>query len=168
MKILTYPHPSLQRKSGSIKIFNKELANIAKKMFHLMYKLNGVGLAANQVGLPYSIAVINPTRKESEEIVLVNPRLIKASRETIHEDEGCLSVPGVSAQVKRHLGVTCEYYNLKGEKAVLDARELLAKILQHEIDHLNGILFIDRLSAEERQEALRKNPLLNDKDENIK
>lgn len=158
MKILTYPHPSLQKKSGAIKIFNKELANIARKMFQFMYKLNGVGLAATQVGLPYSIAVINPTRQTSDEIVLINPRFIKTSRETVHEDEGCLSVPGLSARVKRHIGVTCEYHNLKGEKAVLEARELLARILQHEIDHLNGILFIDRLTDDERKALLTKSP----------
>jgi len=168
MKIMTYPHPSLQRKSGTVKVFNKELANIARKMFQLMYKLNGVGLAATQVGLPYSIAVINPTRKTSDEIVLLNPRLIKTSKEIITEDEGCLSVPGISAQVKRHISVTCEYHNLKGEKTVLEARELLAKILQHEIDHLNGILFIDKLSANERKLALKENPLLSNKNEDVK
>lgn len=168
MKILTYPHPALQRKSVTVKVFNKELANIARKMFQLMYKLNGVGLAATQVGLPYSIAVINPTRKTSDEIVLLNPRFIKTSKETITEDEGCLSVPGVSAQVKRHISVTCEYHNLKGEKIILEARELLAKILQHEIDHLNGILFIDKLSANERKSALSENPLLSNKNEDTK
>ena len=167
MKILTYPHPTLRKKAAVIKVFNKELANIARKMFQFMYKLNGVGLAATQVGLPYSIAVINPTRKAADEIVLINPRFIKTSRETVTEDEGCLSVPGLSARVKRHLGVTCEYYNLKGEQVILEARELLARILQHETDHLNGILFIDRLSAEERKSALQKNPLLKDKNEDI-
>ncbi|MEK7309620.1 MAG: peptide deformylase [Planctomycetota bacterium] len=166
MKILTYPHPSLQRKSAAIKVFNKELAKIAKDMFQFMYKLNGVGLAATQVGLPYSIAVINPSRKTSDEIVLINPRFTKTSRETVREDEGCLSVPGLSARVKRHSGVTCEYHNLKGEKVVLEARELLARILQHEIDHLNGILFIDRLADDERKILLTKRPAKT-KDEDI-
>lgn len=158
MKILTYPHPSLKRKSTAIKMFNKELAKIAKAMFQFMYKLNGVGLAATQVGLPYSIAVINPTRKTSDEIVLINPLFTKASRETVQEDEGCLSVPGISARVKRHTDVTCEYYNLKGEKVILEAHELMARILQHEIDHLNGILFIDRLTDDERKILLDKSP----------
>lgn len=167
MKILTYPHPALGKKAPAIRLFNKELANITRKMFQLMYKLNGVGLAANQVGLPYSIAVINPTRKESDELVLVNPRITKTSSETIIEDEGCLSLPGISAQVRRHIGVTCEYCDLKGEKKVLAAQALLAKILQHEIDHLNGILFIDRISVAERQVALQANPLLKDKHEDL-
>lgn len=156
MKILTYPNPSLKKKAAPIKTFNKELAKIAKEMFQFMYKLNGVGLAATQVGLPYSIAVINHTRKTSDEIVLINPRFIKAGPEIVNEEEGCLSVPGLSARVKRFGSVTCEYHNLKGEKVVLEARELLARILQHEIDHLNGILFIDRLGEDERKALLNK------------
>ncbi|MBI5778598.1 MAG: peptide deformylase [Planctomycetes bacterium] len=158
MKILTYPNPSLKRKSTSIKVFNKELAKIAKEMFQFMYKLNGVGLAATQVGLPYSIAVINPTRQPADEIVLINPRFTKTGPGTINEEEGCLSVPGISARVKRFTAVTCEYHNLKGEKAVLEARDLLARILQHEIDHLNGVLFIDRLGEDERKILLNKSP----------
>jgi len=158
MKILTYPHPSLKRKAAAIKVFNKELAKIAKDMFQFMYKLNGVGLAATQIGLPYNIAVVNPTRKTSDEIVLINPRFTKASKETVNEEEGCLSVPGISARVKRHTGVTCEYYNLKGEKIILEARELLARILQHETDHLNGVLFIDRLTDDEKKALLSKVP----------
>jgi len=167
MKILTYPHPSLKRKSTPIKVFNKELAKIAKEMFQFMYKLNGVGLAATQIGLPYSIAVINPTRKTSDEIVLINPRFTKIGPGTVSEEEGCLSVPGISARVKRFNSVICEYHNLKGEKVVLEARELLARILQHETDHLNGVLFIDRLGEDERKLLLTKSPR-KAKDENIK
>jgi peptide deformylase len=159
MKMLTYPNPSLNKKAAAVKVFNKELAKTAKELFQFMYKFNGVGLAATQVGLPYSIAVINPTRKSADEIVLINPRLTKTGPEIVCEEEGCLSVPGVSARVKRFTGVTCEYHNLKGEKVVLEARDLLARILQHEIDHLNGILFIDRVPAGERKSLLESNPL---------
>lgn len=167
MKILTYPHPSLKKKSTLIKVFNKELAKIAKEMFQFMYKLNGVGLAATQVGLPYSIAVINPTRKTSDEIVLINPRFTKTGPGTVSEEEGCLSVPGISARVKRFTSVICEYHNLKGEKVVLEARELLARILQHETDHLNGVLFIDRLSEDERKLLLNKKQPSKTKNEGI-
>ncbi|MEW6026631.1 MAG: peptide deformylase [Planctomycetota bacterium] len=156
MKILTYPNPKLKRKAEAVKAFNKELAKIAKEMFQFMYKLNGVGLAATQIGLPYCLAVVNPTRQPAGEIVLINPRFTKTGPGTVNEDEGCLSVPGLSARVKRFANVTCEYQNLKGEKVVLEARELLARILQHEIDHLNGILFIDRLSEDERKLLLNR------------
>lgn len=166
LKIRTYPDPALKKKAEPVRAFNKELANIARNMFRIMYNLNGVGLAANQVGLSQRLVVINPTRNEADELVLVNPRLVRTGSEVIIEDEGCLSLPGISVLVRRHKDITCEYFSLKGEKRSLEAGGLMAKILQHEIDHLNGVLCIDRISEPQRRAALRKNPLLSEKNEN--
>jgi peptide deformylase len=158
MKILTYPHPFLNRKSIPVKIFNKNLHQLCQKMFELMYKQNGVGLAATQTGLPHSILVANQTKKTSDEIMLINPRIIKTSKETCEEEEGCLSFPGLSAKVKRSVKITCQSFNLEGEKTISDFEGLLSRVIQHEIDHLNGILFIDRL-PEDKKKLLIKNYL---------
>jgi peptide deformylase len=155
MKILTYPDPFLSRKSITVKSFNKNLRQLCQKMLELMYKQNGVGLAATQIGILYSIIVINPTKKTSDEIVLINPKIIKASPKVCEEEEGCLSIPNLSAKIKRLEKITCQFFNAEGRKNILDFDVFLSRIIQHEIDHLNGILFIDRLSADKRKLLLQ-------------
>lgn len=143
MKILVYPHPVLAKKAQPINVFDKRLGKFAREMFETMYAANGVGLAGTQVDFPYAIAVINITRKPADEIVLVNPKIVR-NIGTIICDEGCLSVPDVSVKVSRAKKVVCEAYDLSGRKFALTAEDLLARAVQHEIDHLNGVLIINR------------------------
>ena len=155
MKILVYPDPFLNKKTTLVKVFNKSIQKPVRKMFNMMYKENGVGLAANQIGLPHRILVINLTKMTSDEIVLINPKITKTSGK-ICEEEGCLSVPGLVAEVKRFTKVTCRTYNMKGQKIEAVFEGLLARVVQHEIDHLNGILFIDRLDEAKKKTLLKQ------------
>jgi len=156
MKIIVYPDPFLKKKTVSVKAFDKKLQKTVRKMFDMMYKENGVGLAANQIGVPYNIVVINPTKKKADEIIMVNPKITNAGGIVCEEEEGCLSVPGLAAKVKRFTKVSCEFHDLEGKKLKADIEGLLARVAQHEIDHLNGILFIDRLPEGEREVLIKK------------
>ena len=133
---------------------------MVREMFDLMYEANGIGLAANQVDLPYRLFVINlksdPDAKE-EEHVFLNP-VITSRKGNAEGEEGCLSIPGLYAQIKRPERVVLNAYNLAGEELNLELDGLFAKAVQHELDHLDGVLFIDRLSptgAIELREALQ-------------
>lgn len=147
MKILVYPHPALKQKAQSIKQFGRKLDKFVRQMFETMYKADGVGLAGPQVNVPYAVAVINVTRKPSDELVLINPKVIKAAGAVVC-DEGCLSFPSFSAKVKRSRNIVYEAFDTKGNKVTLAADDLLARAIQHEIDHLNGILLVDRMEKE--------------------
>jgi len=127
---------------------NPDLNKIVLSMFLIMYKSHGVGLAANQIGLPIKVAVINvdPAAKADEQIVLINPKIINSEGEQ-EAEEGCLSIPGISAPRKRAEKVTVETNDLDGETYTFEAEGLLAIACQHEIDHLNGKLFIDEISS---------------------
>jgi peptide deformylase len=148
LKIVQYPHPTLRRVSKPLKRVDSELHGMVREMFDLMYEANGVGLAANQVDLPYRLFVLNlrsdPAAKE-EEHVFLNP-VITGRKGTAEGEEGCLSIPGLYAQVRRPERVTLNAYNLSGEEVNLELDGLFARAAQHEIDHLDGVLFIDRLS----------------------
>jgi len=121
---------------------------MVREMFDLMYEANGIGLAANQVDLPYRLFVLNlksdPEAREDEQVFL-NP-VITGRKGNAEGEEGCLSLPGLYAQVKRPERVSLNAYNLAGEEINLDLDGLFARAVQHEIDHLDGVLFIDRLS----------------------
>ena len=148
MEILPYPHPALRWKSKPIVEINSDLRRIVEEMFELMYAAKGIGLAANQVGLPYRLFILNlaadPEEKE-EEIVFINPEIIRR-KGTTEGEEGCLSFPGMYGQVKRAAKVAIEAFNLKGECFEYALDELAARAVQHETDHLDGVLFIDRLT----------------------
>lgn len=148
MRIVQYPHPTLRHVSKPLKRVDAELHAIVREMFELMYQANGIGLAANQVDLPYRLFVINlksdPEARE-EEHVFINP-VITSRKGMAEAEEGCLSLPGVYGQVKRPERVELNAYNLAGEELNLQLDGLFARAVQHEIDHLDGILFIDRLS----------------------
>lgn len=127
---------------------DRELRDMIAQMFELMYKHEGVGLAANQVALPYRLFIANPTgdaKKKDQEFVFINP-VILAGKGQIEGEEGCLSIPGIVGQVPRKEKVRIEAYNLAGEVFTGDLDGLFARIVQHETDHLDGVLFIDRLS----------------------
>ncbi|MFH1226603.1 MAG: peptide deformylase [Planctomycetota bacterium] len=148
MRILTHPNPVLKRKAQPVKEINKRLSKLVREMFETMYKANGVGLAGPQVDFPFAVAVINLTRKPADEIVLINPRITKASGALIC-DEGCLSLPQFTAKIKRSKKVVCEAHDLAGKKVTIEAEDVLARAIQHELDHLNGILLLDRLEKSE-------------------
>ncbi|MFA5794347.1 MAG: peptide deformylase [Candidatus Brocadiia bacterium] len=148
MKILTHPHPALKRKAQPVKEINKRLVKFVRAMFDTMYKANGVGLAGPQVNFPFAVAVINLTRKPADEIVLINPKITKASGALICE-EGCLSLPEFTAKIKRSKKIVCEAHDLTGKRFAIEAEDILARAVQHELDHLNGVLLLDRMEKSE-------------------
>ena len=148
MKVLKHPHPILKYKCKPLQKINQELRDIVAEMFETMYAASGVGLAANQVGLPFRLFVMNPTgNKETkeEEYVFINPVLLKKNG-NVTDSEGCLSFPDVHADVVRSEVIEVESISLTGEEQHFKWKDRLARIVQHEIDHLNGIGFVDRLS----------------------
>lgn len=148
MEIVHYPHPTLRHVSKPLKRVDAELHAIVRQMFELMYENNGVGLAANQVDLPYRLFITNiegdPEVQEAEQ-VYINPVLSGAKGNT-EAEEGCLSIPNVYGQVNRAETITVTAYNLLGQMIEVNLDAFSARVVQHETDHLDGKLFIDRLS----------------------
>ena len=148
MRIVQYPYPTLRHVSKPLVRVDQELHGIVRGMFDLMYAANGVGLAAIQVDLPYRLFVLNlrsdPEAKD-EEHVFLNP-VLTGRKGMIEAEEGCLSVPSVYGQVRRPERVVLNAFDLAGEEVTMELEGLFARTVQHEIDHLDGILFIDRLS----------------------
>ena len=157
LDICTYPEKVLRERTKPIAHIDEEIARLADHMAEIMYKAPGIGLAANQLGVPKRLLVadISPRVPESDLIVLANPEIIIAEGELTIE-EGCLSVPDYQAEVKRHERVTVRGLDIHGEEVEIEAEGLLAVVLQHEIDHLNGVLFIDRISRLKRELFKRK------------
>lgn len=148
MHIITYPHPTLRHPSKPLKRVDAELRKIVAEMIDLMYEDDGIGLAANQVDLPYRLFVLNPTgdpEHKEHEYVFINP-VIARRQGGAEAEEGCLSLPGIHAHVRRPEKIVISAYNLQGEEMHLELDGLFARAVQHECDHLEGILFIDRLS----------------------
>lgn len=148
LQIIHYPHPTLRHVSKPLKRVDAELRSMIAEMFELMYDANGIGLAANQVDLPYRMFVLNltgdPDVKEAEQ-VFINPVLTHRKGSAVHE-EGCLSLPKLYADVRRAETVTVTAYDLSGVETTYEAKDLFSRAVQHETDHLDGVLFIDRLS----------------------
>jgi peptide deformylase len=155
--IVKYGDPVLEKPGATIKNFDAELEQLAEDMFASMYAANGVGLAAPQIGKSLRLAVVDVTAGKNPEakIVLVNPEIIHAEGE-VREEEGCLSIPGFRGYVMRPQFVTVRAQNLKGESFDLRGENLLARAFCHEIDHLNGILFLQHLSMLKRDLIRRK------------
>ena len=146
MRVRVYPDDVLRRVAGPAdeSSFGEDLEEFARRMICTMYAEAGVGLAAPQVGEPLRLIVIDASSERNSAQVLVNPVIVDASGREVME-EGCLSVPGVNGDVGRRGRVTVEFQTLAGEKTGFDAEGLFAHIIQHEIDHLDGMLFVDRL-----------------------
>ncbi len=156
MKVLEIPHPILREKAKPVEKVDNRIQTLLDDMLETMYASNGVGLAANQVGLLERIVVID-CAKEGEEpdiLQMVNPKIISHSDEILCRNEGCLSVPREYADVDRFSVVTVEYLDKNGEKKTRTADGLLGMAIQHELDHLDGILFIDYLSKLKRDKLL--------------
>ena len=156
-EIVKYPDPILQRPTEKVDVFDEELRALAADMFESMYKAVGIGLAAPQIGVGKRITVIDLSNKENPEdkIVLVNPEITHHEGKQVGE-EGCLSLPDIRDKVTRAAKVTVKAQDLDGNWFEMEGTELLARAFQHEIDHLDGILFPWRLSSLKRDLILRK------------
>lgn len=148
MSIKTYGVPILRSKTKSVTEFNEELAQTAERMKKTMQEANGVGLSANQVGIDKALFIA----KLGEDVyAFVNPELTPLSNETERTEEGCLSIPGVWVDVERYLKVHLRAQNLAGEPIELELEGYPARVIQHEVDHLAGVLIIDRIGTQERR-----------------
>lgn len=146
LPILKYPHPNLHKVAERVTKFDDELSQFAHDMLETMYEARGVGLAATQVDTHRRVVVMDVSEEGNEPRILINPEITHFSDELVDSEEGCLSIPGINEKVKRSATVKAQAQNLKGETFFIDADGLLAICLQHEVDHLNGILFIEKLS----------------------
>jgi len=142
----------LRKKSREVDVINEKIITLLKDMAETMYKAEGVGLAAPQIGVLKRIVVIDAGDGLLE---LINPRIVSETGEQV-EVEGCLSIPGVCGEVKRPAVVVVEAFNAKGENITIKGRELLARVLSHEIDHLDGILFKDKVIRFINEDELKK------------
>lgn len=161
MQIVQYCHPALRWKSQPVPEINDELRKIVRRMFELMYSANGIGLAANQVGLPLRLFVLNLTAdpKETEdELVFINPEILRR-KGTQESEEGCLSLPKLFKDVRRADEIVVEAFDLDGQGFELTVEELASRAIQHETDHLDGVLFTDRLTDSLKREVA---PILSD------
>jgi peptide deformylase len=147
MKIVRYPHPALRHRSRPLTSIDERIRRHAAEMLELMYASRGIGLAANQVALPYQLFVLNttgdPEQRELER-VCINPVVLER-KGTVEGEEGCLSFPGLFQKVRRAKTVKVQAYNMQGEAVEITASDLAARCWQHEIDHLNGVMFIAKM-----------------------
>ncbi len=157
LKIVKYPEPVLQQPGEPVTEFNDELRKFVADMFETMYAAQGIGLAAPQVAVPKRVTVIDLSmgKDPAQKLVLINPEVILREGKQ-YEEEGCLSFPDIREKVVRALRVTIRAQDENGKWFEMDGEELLSRAFQHEIDHLDGMLFIFRMSALKRDLALRK------------
>src|SRR6202041_2787485 len=156
-EIVKYPDPVLERPSEPVTEFDEELRKLVDDMFESMYAAKGIGLAAPQIGIPKRLTVIDLSfqKNPEEKIVLINPEIIFREGKQ-YEEEGCLSLPEIREKVSRAAKVRIRAQDAKGKWFEMDGQELLSRCFQHEIDHLDGVLFIFRMSALKRNLNLRK------------
>lgn len=151
--------PALRQEAQDVTVFDDGLRTLVRDMFATMYHAEGVGLAGPQVGLGKRVLVVDARDEDEPEagrLALVNPRIVEASKATERGTEGCLSIPGVDDLVERSVEVVVEAVDPEGNPLRIEAQGFMARVLQHEIDHLDGILFIDRLSPLKRQLLLKR------------
>lgn len=157
LEILRAPHPLLKTKAKPVEAIDDALRQLAADMFETMYKAPGIGLAAPQIGVLQRLVVVDVADgDERRPLVLVNPEIHWSSEEVATAEEGCLSLPNQFAEVTRPGAVRLSYLDQHGESRELAAEGLLARCVQHEIDHLDGVLFVDHLSALRRNMILRR------------
>ena len=157
LPILVYPSPIIRKRSLPVASINGELQRFIDDMVETMYAAPGVGLAAPQVGALKRVIVLDPhdDRKPSRLLALINPEIVAADGKIV-EEEGCLCIPDLKEDVARSSRVVVKAYDRNEKEIVLEGSGLLARILQHEVDHLNGVLFIDRLSTAKRELVKRR------------
>ncbi len=148
LEIVPHPHPALRWKSKEITRIDAELRQMIEQMFDLMYAARGIGLAANQVALPYRLFVINPTGdrdEKNEEKVFINPQITRRNGSE-EDEEGCLSLPEIYGPVTRATRIVVDAFDLSGQQFQLELEDLHARVVQHEYDHIEGVMFTDRVA----------------------
>lgn len=157
-EILVVPHPVLKQVSTPVTVVDDALRALMDDMLETMYGAPGIGLAAVQIGVPKRVIVMDLARQDEpqEPRFFVNPEIVWASEETAPYEEGCLSVPEIFDEVERPARVKLKYLNYEGQAVEEDAEGIFAVCIQHEMDHLEGVLFIDHLSRLKREQAIKK------------
>ena len=153
--IITYPDPRLRKRGAPVEIFDEEIIRIKDDMLETMYDANGIGLSATQVDIQKLILVADTSQHQNQPICLVNPKIVEASGQEIM-NEGCLSIPGIFADVQRAEHIVVEAQDEFGKAIRIATEGVLAVCIQHEMDHLQGKLFVDYLSAEKRRQVLEQ------------
>jgi len=151
--IKIYPDPVLRKISDEVHEINESTRALIKDMFEIMEEEGGIGLAAPQVGISKRIIVLSLKEKNFEKMALVNPVIVSSSKETAFMEEGCLSIPGINADVQRSTKLIARGLTRSGKMVEITASNLLTRVLLHEIDHLDGVLFIDRLGDKEKKKV---------------
>ena len=156
-KILKFPDQDLRTKAQVIETFDTALKALTDDMFETMHSVNGIGLAATQIGISKRVAVIDISQEKNEPFVIINPEIeILNTSKNEDYDEGCLSVPGFFETISRPSDIKLTYQDLNGEKKEIKPEGLLTKVVQHELDHLNGRLFVDHISELKRRRIRNK------------
>ena len=156
-KILKFPDQDLRTKAEVVETFDAALKTLTDDMFETMHSVNGIGLAATQIGISKRVAVTDISQDKSEPFVIINPEIeILNTSKNEDYDEGCLSVPGFFETVSRPSDIKLTYQDLNGEKKEIKPEGLLTKVVQHELDHLNGRLFVDHISELKRRRIRNK------------
>ena len=156
-KILKFPDQDLRIKAKPVESFDDELKALTDDMFETMHSVDGIGLAATQIGVAKQVAVIDISPEKNEPLVIVNPAIqILDPSKTEDYDEGCLSVPGFFEKISRPSDIKLTYQDLNGKKQEIKPEGLLTKVVQHELDHLNGRLFVDHISELKRRRIRNK------------
>ncbi|MDR3238193.1 MAG: peptide deformylase [Spirochaetia bacterium] len=151
-QLVYFGNKTLKETAHEVANVDSGISDIIDLMFKIMYKANGIGLAAPQIGLSSRIIVIDTREKDGSPLALINPVIKEKSNTQVEYEEGCLSLPGIMADVTRPERVLVTGLDLSGKEAAIEASGLLARVFQHEIDHLNGILFIDHIEDDQRSE----------------
>ena len=156
-KILKFPDQDLRIKAKPVESFDEELKTLTDDMFETMLSVNGIGLAATQIGVAKQVAVIDISPEKNEPLVIVNPKIqiLDPSKKEDY-DEGCLSVPGFFETISRPSDIKLSYQDLNGKEQEIKPEGLLTKVVQHELDHLNGRLFVDHISELKRRRIRNK------------
>lgn len=156
--LIILPDPLLRQQSTPIERVDSDALRLADDMLETMYDAPGIGLAAIQIGVPRRMLVIDISREDEDRkpVIFINPEILKVSDELSTYEEGCLSIPDYYAEVERPAVLTVKYVGRDGKEQTIEADGLLATCLQHEIDHLNGILFIDHISRLKRDMVIKK------------
>ena len=156
-QVVKYPEAVLARRADEVTVFDEELEDLVEEMFESMYAAQGIGLAAPQISISKRVTVIDVSFKKEpkDKLALINPEVIERTGKQV-EEEGCLSLPEIREKVQRAAWVKVRAQDVRGKTFEVEGDELLARALQHEIDHLDGVLFIDRISRLKRELALRK------------
>ena len=156
LKIIKYPDPFLKQKCLPVTSFDKELKILADNMLNTMYESEGIGLSAIQVGVLKRVIVIDITEELKKPLILINPVITPSNSKFLEFKEGCLSFPGIYESVKRNEEIAVDYNSVEGKKLSMKATGLLSICIQHEVDHLEGVVFLDRLSGLKRNRAEKK------------